>query len=244
MLHELKLIVDLIYEGGIEYMRYSISDVAEYGDLTRGPRIVDDHVKAEMKKILEEIQQRRVRARALRRRRRRPAALQGAPRAEDGRPAREGRQGASRAAAGKAKALASVDVPVALLGYGTVGSSVNRMLAENEEEIERATGHRLRVVRALVRDASKGRPFAAAPGVLTTDFASIRDDPSIAVVAEVMGGVEPTGEHVLELLRAGKSVVTANKQLLARRGAELFAAASRTRASSCASRPPSAPRSR
>jgi ketol-acid reductoisomerase len=55
VLNELKLIVDLIYEGGIEYMRYSISDVAEYGDLTRGPRVVDDHVKAEMKRILEEI---------------------------------------------------------------------------------------------------------------------------------------------------------------------------------------------
>jgi ketol-acid reductoisomerase len=55
VLNELKLIVDLIYEGGIEYMRYSISDVAEYGDLTRGPRVVDDHVKAEMERILEEI---------------------------------------------------------------------------------------------------------------------------------------------------------------------------------------------
>jgi ketol-acid reductoisomerase len=54
-LNELKLIVDLIYEGGFEYMRYSISDVAEYGDLSRGPRIVDDHVKASMKKVLEEI---------------------------------------------------------------------------------------------------------------------------------------------------------------------------------------------
>jgi ketol-acid reductoisomerase len=54
-LNELKLIVDLIYQGGFEYMRYSISDVAEYGDLTRGPRVIDDHVRAEMKKILEEI---------------------------------------------------------------------------------------------------------------------------------------------------------------------------------------------
>jgi ketol-acid reductoisomerase len=54
-LNELKLIVDLIYEGGFEYMRYSISDVAEYGDLSRGPRVVDDHVRAEMKKLLEEI---------------------------------------------------------------------------------------------------------------------------------------------------------------------------------------------
>ncbi|OZM74049.1 ketol-acid reductoisomerase [Amycolatopsis antarctica] len=56
VLHELKLIVDLIYEGGIARQRYSCSDTAEYGDLTRGPRIVNDSTKAEMKKILGEIQ--------------------------------------------------------------------------------------------------------------------------------------------------------------------------------------------
>jgi len=54
-LHELKLIVDLMYQGGLAYMRYSISDTAEYGDYTRGPRIVNDSVRAEMKKILEEV---------------------------------------------------------------------------------------------------------------------------------------------------------------------------------------------
>ena len=55
-LHELKLIVDLIQEGGLAYMRYSVSDTAEYGDYTRGPRIVNDQTRAEMKKILKEIQ--------------------------------------------------------------------------------------------------------------------------------------------------------------------------------------------
>ena len=55
-LHELKLIVDLIYEGGISNMRYSISNTAQYGDITRGPVIVDDNVKSKMKKILEDIQ--------------------------------------------------------------------------------------------------------------------------------------------------------------------------------------------
>ena len=55
-LHEVKLIVDLIYEGGIANMRYSISNTAEYGDLTRGPRIINKEVKKEMKKVLEEIQ--------------------------------------------------------------------------------------------------------------------------------------------------------------------------------------------
>ncbi len=54
-LHELKLIVDLMYEGGISQMRYSISDTAEYGDVTRGPRVITPAVKAEMRKILDEI---------------------------------------------------------------------------------------------------------------------------------------------------------------------------------------------
>jgi ketol-acid reductoisomerase len=55
-LHEVKLIVDLIYEGGIANMRYSVSNTAEYGDFTRGPRIINDATRAEMKKILHEIQ--------------------------------------------------------------------------------------------------------------------------------------------------------------------------------------------
>jgi len=54
-MHEVKLIVDLIYQGGMSYMRYSISNTAEYGDLTRGPRIVTEQTKAEMKKILSEV---------------------------------------------------------------------------------------------------------------------------------------------------------------------------------------------
>jgi len=56
ILHELKLIIDLIYQGGLTYMRYSVSDTAEYGDYTRGPRVIDEMVKAEMEQILAEIQ--------------------------------------------------------------------------------------------------------------------------------------------------------------------------------------------
>ena len=55
-LHELKLIVDLIYEGGLGYMRFSVSDTADYGDYSRGPRVINAETKAEMKKILSEIQ--------------------------------------------------------------------------------------------------------------------------------------------------------------------------------------------
>ena len=80
-------------------------------------------------------------------------------------------------------------------------------------------------MRALVRDPARERGFDPGEGVLTTDFAAVRDDPAIGVVAEVMGGLEPAGSHVLELLAAGKPVVTANKQLVAQRGSELFAAA-------------------
>ena len=115
--------------------------------------------------------------------------------------------------------MSSVDVPVALLGFGTVGEAVHRLLTDQAEDIERATGHRLRVVKALVRTRREG------PVPLTTDVAEILDDPSIAVVAEVMGGLDPTGEYVLEVLRRGKHVVSANKQLVARRGAELFSVA-------------------
>jgi homoserine dehydrogenase len=137
----------------------------------------------------------------------------------------------------------SVDVPVALLGYGTVGAAVNRLLNEQADDIERATGHRLRVIKALVRNTDKERGFPAGADVLTTDFQEIVGNPEIAIVAEVMGGVDPTGEYVLESLRRGKHVVTANKQLVARRGDELFAAASgagvqlRFEASVCAAIP-------
>jgi homoserine dehydrogenase len=139
--------------------------------------------------------------------------------------------------------MASVDVGVGLLGYGTVGSAVSRMLAESGDEIERATGHRLTVVRALVRDPAKERAFAPNDDVLTADFAEFRDDPRVDVVAEVMGGLEPAGGYVRELLRAGKPVVSANKQLVAREGADLFAIASvagvqlRFEASVCAAVP-------
>jgi len=98
-------------------------------------------------------------------------------------------------------------------------------------------------VRALVRDPAKERDSAPGDGVLTTDIAAIRDDPAIGVVAELMGGIDPARAHVLGLLAAGKPVVTANKQLVAQHGAELFAAAAhagvqlRFEASVCAAIP-------
>ncbi|MCS7007330.1 MAG: homoserine dehydrogenase [Thermoleophilia bacterium] len=122
--------------------------------------------------------------------------------------------------------MAPLDVPIALLGYGTVGAAVHRLLVETGEDIERATGRRLRVKRALVRDLGKTRSYEPEPGVLTTDIEDILRDEEIVLAAEVMGGLEPAGAYVLDLLRRGVSVVTANKQLVAHRSPELFAAAS------------------
>ena len=116
---------------------------------------------------------------------------------------------------------------IGLLGYGTVGSAVDRMLRERAEEIARVAGGPVEVRRALVRDTARARANAAPAGLLTSDFAAVRDDTDIGVVAEVMGGIDPTRQYLLELFAAGKSVVSANKQLLARHGEELFAAAER-----------------
>ena len=114
---------------------------------------------------------------------------------------------------------------IGLLGFGTVGSAVHRLLGEGAEAIERVTGGPVVAAAALVRNPAR-HPSAPA-GLLTTEFTRLRDDPTITVVAEVMGGIEPTRSHVLELMAAGKSVVSANKQLLARHGEELFAEAER-----------------
>ena len=139
--------------------------------------------------------------------------------------------------------MSAVDVPVALLGYGTVGAAVHRLLTDSAGDIERATGHRLRVVSALVRDPGKERDFSPDPGILTTDIGDVLGNEEISIVAEVMGGIDPTGNYVIDLLQAGKHVVTANKQLIAQRSDRLFAAAStagvqlRFEASVCAAIP-------
>jgi homoserine dehydrogenase len=108
------------------------------------------------------------------------------------------------------------DVPIALLGYGTVGSAVDRHLREHAGALEAATGMHLRVVHALVRHPRKERAYPPLPGVLVTDFATIRDDPQIVAVAELMGGLDPARRYIGELIEGGKGVATANKQLLAR----------------------------
>ncbi len=118
-------------------------------------------------------------------------------------------------------------VGIGLLGYGTVGSSVDALLAARAEDIARVVGRPVSVVRALVRDAARPRSRTPAEGLLTESFEELRDDPRVSVVAEVMGGIDPTRAYISELLSRGISVVSANKQLLARHGEELWGIAER-----------------
>ncbi len=115
-------------------------------------------------------------------------------------------------------------VRIGMLGCGTVGQGVVRILAESSATIGRATGTTFEIGPVLVRDAAK--PRAGVPAAnLTTDPEMVLGDSDVDIIIEVMGGVEPTREWLLRALRGGTSVVTANKQLLARHAPELLAAA-------------------
>jgi homoserine dehydrogenase len=114
---------------------------------------------------------------------------------------------------------------VGVLGCGNVGAALVGLVAGSADAVEARTGLRLEVTRVAVRNVAKERPVALAPGVLTRDAAAVVVDPGVHVVVEVIGGIEPARTLVLEALKAGKPVVTANKELLANVGDELFTAA-------------------
>jgi homoserine dehydrogenase len=117
------------------------------------------------------------------------------------------------------------ELRIALLGCGTVGGAVVRLLETNGDEIRRQTGLSLRLVHVAVAQPSKPRKVHVEPGVLTGDASAAVADERVDAVAEVMGGVEPARTLLLEAIRRGKNVVTANKLLMARHGPELLARA-------------------
>ncbi|HKE74319.1 MAG TPA: homoserine dehydrogenase, partial [Acidimicrobiales bacterium] len=116
-------------------------------------------------------------------------------------------------------------VRVGLLGCGNVGAPLAELIERRSEDIAARTGLRLELTRVAVRSLAKERPVDLPPGVLTLDAAGLVVDPGVDVVVEVIGGIEPARELILAALKAGKPVVTGNKELLANVGAELFAAA-------------------
>lgn len=116
-------------------------------------------------------------------------------------------------------------VGIGMLGAGVVGGSLIRRLVEEHGAIRDKTGLDLQLKRVAVRDPEKARATSLESSLIAMDPAEVVNDPAVELVVEVMGGLVPAGEMVLQALRAGKPVVTANKALLAERGPELFSAA-------------------
>jgi homoserine dehydrogenase len=117
-------------------------------------------------------------------------------------------------------------IRVGQLGCGIVGSAVLRLLERNAEAIAERVGARLELSRIAVRNLAKERDIPEGmTSLLTTDPHEVTGDPDVDIVVEVMGGIEPTRALLLEAIGNGKHVVTANKELLAALGAELFDAA-------------------
>ncbi|HMF14088.1 MAG TPA: homoserine dehydrogenase, partial [Gemmataceae bacterium] len=114
---------------------------------------------------------------------------------------------------------------IGLIGCGTVGSGVARLLLEQPERLAARSGRPLALRRVVVRDASRDRGLALPKEILTSNLRDVLDDRTIEVAVELVGGVDWARRAVLELLAAGKHVVTANKALLAKHGTEVFEAA-------------------
>ena len=115
-------------------------------------------------------------------------------------------------------------VQIGLLGFGTVGTGVVRILQDKANLIKQKTGAETHIKTILVRDLKKIRKIGI-DAKLTTDVSDILNDPDIDIVVELMGGEEPAKSFMLEALNRGKHVITANKDVIAKYGRDLFAAA-------------------
>ena len=117
-------------------------------------------------------------------------------------------------------------VNIGLAGFGTVGGATYEVLKRNARDLTRRTGVAMRVTRVVCRNQQKARARLNGDDVqLSSDWRDLVDDPSLDVVVEVMGGIEPAKSLVMAAIKAGKHVVTANKAMLATYGNEIFSAA-------------------
>ncbi|MEI7454382.1 MAG: homoserine dehydrogenase [Actinomycetes bacterium] len=114
---------------------------------------------------------------------------------------------------------------IGMLGCGNVGAEVARLLTSDSGDFKERAGAELELVKIAVKDMEKARP-GIAKKLLTSDADSIVNDADIEIIIEVMGGIEPARKLLLTAMKNGKSVITANKALLAKHGAELYEAAS------------------
>ncbi len=115
-------------------------------------------------------------------------------------------------------------INVGLIGFGTIGAGVAKILSDNQEIIQKRLGAAVRLAKIADLDIETDRGVQVEEGVLTTSVDDILDNPEIDIVIELIGGYDPARAFILKALNNGKHVVTANKALLAKHGDELFGA--------------------
>src|SRR3989338_9333605 len=118
-------------------------------------------------------------------------------------------------------------VNVGLIGLGTVGTGVAKVLLERTQWVAKRAGVPVVLKRIATRHPARQRPVRLRPGLVTSHARDVLRDPEIQIIVELMGGLHPAREFILEAIRRGKHVVTANKALLAHHGAEIFRASAK-----------------
>lgn len=117
-------------------------------------------------------------------------------------------------------------IKIGILGFGTVGSGVWKVIEENSREISEKCGKQIEISKILVRDINKTRDAEALGELFTLNADDILEDKSIEIIIEVMGGINPAKDYILKAIKQKKHVVTANKQLIATHGSEILKEAS------------------
>jgi len=125
--------------------------------------------------------------------------------------------------------MTKTSISVGMVGFGTVGAGVAKILVNNAHLIRRRVGVPVELVRVADLDTTRDRGVGLPPGVLTSDLRQVLDDPSIDIVLELIGGYDAAKRLIVEAMVKGKQVVTANKALLAVHGEEMFDMAARHR---------------
>ncbi|WKA53794.1 homoserine dehydrogenase [Planococcus shixiaomingii] len=114
------------------------------------------------------------------------------------------------------------EISIGLLGLGTVGSGVATILQQHQEDLRHKLGTKVSIKKVLIKDKNKERLSALDPSIFTTDIDELLTDPSLDIIVEVMGGMGGAKQAIEKALRAGKQVVTANKDVMAEHGHELL----------------------
>ncbi|WP_075618739.1 homoserine dehydrogenase [Paenisporosarcina indica] len=114
------------------------------------------------------------------------------------------------------------EISIGLLGLGTVGSGVAKILQQHQKDLRHKLGVPVLIKKVLIKDEGKDRQIALNPDIFTTDIGGILNDPSLDIIVEVMGGIDGAKQAIEKALRAGKQVVTANKDVMAEHGHELL----------------------